>query len=226
MYLPQHFQETDRTRLFEFIEQHSFGLLISNLNGEQFASHLPLLVDRQAGDCGALVGHMARANPQWTMTDRQVLAVFSGPHAYISPTWYEAQDVVPTWNYVTVHVYGTFEIEHDHAATLQIVRDYVSFYERSMPQPWQMSQTWQLPQPSAADARADYIDKMARAVVGFRVAIQRIEGKWKLNQNHPRERREKVARALAERRDENSQAISALMTESLTTAALGQDRTK
>jgi transcriptional regulator len=222
MYVPPHFQETDRTKLFDFIERHSFGLLISNLHGEPFASHLPLLVDRHAGDSGTLVGHMARANPQWTATDRGVLAVFSGPHAYISPTWYESTDVVPTWNYVAVHVYGTLKIEEDHAATIQIVRDYVAFYERSMPQPWQMPQPGQIPQPASADGAKDYIDKMARAVVGFRVAIERIEGKWKLNQNHPRERREKVAQALAQRSDENSQAISSLMAAALRQPGAGQ----
>jgi transcriptional regulator len=138
-----------------------------------------------------------------------VLAVFSGPHAYISPTWYEADRVVPTWNYVAVHVYGTLKIEEDHAATVQIVSDYVAFYERSMPKPWQM------PQSAGTNDNHSYIDKMARAVVGFRVAIQRIEGKWKLNQNHPRERREKVAQALGQRSDENSLAISALMAKAL-----------
>jgi transcriptional regulator len=205
MYVPPQFAETDPEKLFDFVEQHSFGLLVSNLDGRPFASHLPLLVDRNAGPHGALVGHMARANPQWTSDDRQVLAVFSGPHAYITPTWYEAVDVVPTWNYLAVHVYGTLAVEEDHAATLAIVRDYVAFYERAMPRPWTITD------------ENKYIDRMAHAVVGFRIAIERIEGKWKLNQNHPRARRERVARALAQRPDENSQAIARAMTESLET---------
>ena len=203
MYVPQHFEQTDRTRLFDFIEQHSFGLLVSTLDGQQFASHLPLLVERHSGTSGALVGHMARANPQWTMTQRDVLAIFSGPHAYISPTWYEAADVVPTWNYAAVHVYGSFAIEDDPAATRQILRDYVAFYERSLPRPWTL------------DEASGYVEKMTRAVVAFRVAIERIEGKWKLNQNHPRERRDKVARVLAAKADENARAVAALMHEQL-----------
>src|SRR5580658_7964071 len=127
MYVPAHFSQTDSTRLFDFMEQNSFGLLVSQLGGEPFATHLPLLLDRQAGPSGTLIGHVARANPHWQTTDRNVLAIFSGPHAYISPSWYEADNVVPTWNYLAVHVYGRLEIEDDHAATVQIVRDYVAF---------------------------------------------------------------------------------------------------
>ena len=96
------------------IEQYSFGLLISPCGDETQASHLPLLLDRTAGPRGELIGHMARANPQWQQADGSpVLAVFSGPHAYISPAWYEAENVVPTWNYTAVHVYGRFQAIHD-----------------------------------------------------------------------------------------------------------------
>src|SRR4051812_5840105 len=108
MYVPAAFAEPDRGRLHEFIEAYSFGLLVSSHRGP-FATHLPFLLDRTAGPHGTLVGHMARANPQWHDLDgREVLAVFSGPHAYVSPSWYEADDVVPTWNYVAVHARGTF----------------------------------------------------------------------------------------------------------------------
>jgi transcriptional regulator len=203
MYVPAHFSQSDPTRLFEFIEQNSFGLLVSQLDGQPFATHLPLLLDRTAGPGGTLIGHVARANPHWQTTDRNVLVVFAGPHAYISPSWYEAEQVVPTWNYVAVHVYGTLQVVEDHAATVEIVRDFVAFYEQSMPRPWTIS---------PGDA---FIDIMARSVVAFRIEISRLEGKWKLNQNHPRERREKVIQALSLRQDENSQAIAALMADAL-----------
>ena len=199
MYVPSSFSETDRNKLFDFIEQHNFGLLVSQLDNQPFATHLPLLFDRQAGASGVIVGHMARANPQWQAADRNVLVVFSGPHAYISPSWYEAEDVVPTWNYVAVHVYGTLHIVNDGEATLKILRDYVSFHEKSMPDPWSLP---------GGDA---FVNKLAQSIVVFRVEITRMEGKWKLSQNHPRERREKVIDALALQRDENSQAIAALM---------------
>jgi catechol 2,3-dioxygenase-like lactoylglutathione lyase family enzyme len=92
MYLPAAFAESDLTRLHDFIEQNSFGLLVSQVDGLPFASHLPFLLERPAGPHGTLVGHMARANPQWREASGQTaLAIFSGPHAYISPTWYEAE---------------------------------------------------------------------------------------------------------------------------------------
>jgi len=121
MYIPPSFAKTDRTKLFDFIEQHNFGLLISQLGDEPAAVHVPLLLDRHAGTSGILVGHMAQANPQWQAKDRNVLVVFSGPHVYISPSWYEAENVVPTWNYVAVHVYGTLHIVEKGEATLKIL---------------------------------------------------------------------------------------------------------
>src|SRR5258706_538307 len=137
MYIPAAFAETDLTKLHAFIEQHSFGLLVSQVDGLPFASHLPLLLERTVGPRGTLVGHMARANSQWREAAGQtVLAIFSGPHAYISPTWYEAEQVVPTWNYTAVHAYGTMQILDNADAVLAIVRKSVAVYERTMPKPW------------------------------------------------------------------------------------------
>jgi transcriptional regulator len=204
MYIPPAFQELDQAKLFDAIERHSFGLLVSQLDGELFATHLPLLVDRQAGPSGQLLGHMARANPQWQRLNGQtVLAVFSGPHAYITPTWYEAENVVPTWNYVAVHVYGKCEVIDDDRATAKIVEDYVATFERNRPKPWTI------------DSDVTFFEKLVKMVVGFRIKISRIEGKWKLSQNHPTERREKVARQLAEENHIDDQAIGRLMAETL-----------
>ena len=114
MYVPTAFAETDEGKLHEFMQAYSFGLLVSTHGGEPFATHLPFLLDRNAGPHGTLVGHMARANPHWHDLEGQtVLAVFSGPHAYISPTWYESENVVPTWNYVAVHAYGICRLVND-----------------------------------------------------------------------------------------------------------------
>src|SRR5262245_45723809 len=107
MYIPAAFAESDQARLHEFIEQNSFGTLVSQGAGRPFASHLPFLLERDAGPRGVLVGHMARANPQWQDAAGQtVLAIFTGPHVYISPSWYEADQVVPTWNFTAVHACG------------------------------------------------------------------------------------------------------------------------
>jgi transcriptional regulator len=192
MYIPAAFAETDLTKLHDFIEQNSFGLLASQVNGLPFASHLPFLLDRTAGPNGTLVGHLARANPQWREAARQTaLAIFSGPHAYISPTWYEAEQVVPTWNYTAVHAYGRVQVVEDEVALLGVVRD--------MPRPWSF------------DPSGTFFKRLLGQIVGFRIEIQGIEGKWKLNQNHPVERRKKIVGALRQRRDENAQMVAALM---------------
>src|SRR5262245_40652328 len=98
MYIPAAFAESDLTTLHDFVEQHSFGLLVSQVEGLPFATHLPFLLERTSGPLGTLVCHVARANPQWQEAAGQtVLAIFSGPHVYVSPTWYESEQVVPTW---------------------------------------------------------------------------------------------------------------------------------
>jgi transcriptional regulator len=200
MYVPAAFAETDQAKLHDFIEQYSFGLLVSQVDNLPFATHLPFLLERTSGRFGALIGHMARANPQWRQAGNQTaLAIFSGPHTYVSPTWYESEQVVPTWNYIAVHAYGRIDIIEDDDAVLEIVQKMVRLYEQSMPRPW------------VFDDRCTYAGRMLRQIVGFRIEIDRIEGKWKLNQNHPMERREKVVRALRGRNEEDAQAIAELM---------------
>src|SRR5262245_44913834 len=200
MYVPPHFAETDLVKLQELMEQHSFGLLVSQVEGMPFASHLPFLLDRLAGPHGTLVGHMARANPQWReLAGQTALAVFSGPHAYVSPTWYEAANVVPTWNYVAVHATGPAEVVEDRDALLALVTRMVGVYEAGMPRPWTI------------DASGPFLDRVLGHIVGFRIPIAKLEGKLKLNQNHPAERRAKVAQALADRGGDDGLAIAAMM---------------
>jgi transcriptional regulator len=204
MYIPTAFEETDKDNLQGFIEANSFGLLVSTQGAEPVATHLPFLLERDAGPHGCLVGHLARANPQWHDLDgQQVLAVFSGPHAYISPTWYESENVVPTWNYVAVHAYGTFRLVDDPEGLTRILTAMVATFERALPQPW------------SVDTASDYFQRLVRAVVGFRIEVSRLEGKWKLNQNHPTERRQKVIRVLESSNDPDAKEIARLMTESL-----------
>jgi transcriptional regulator len=200
MYVPAAFAELDLTRLHDFIEQHSFGLLVSQVDGLPFATHLPFLLERATGPHGTLVGHMARANPQWrNVAGQTVLAIFSGPHAYVSPTWYEAEQVVPTWNYTAVHACGRVQIVEDESTLREIVREMVRVYEQALPQPWSF------------DPTSTFVKRMLAQIVGFRIEIEKIEGKWKLNQNHPVERRKKVIRALQQRGGEDTLAVAALM---------------
>jgi transcriptional regulator len=200
MYVPAVYAESDLATLHAFIEAHSFGLLCSVDGGAPFASHLPFLLERPAGPLGTLTGHMARANPQWWHADgKPVLAVFSGPHAYVSPAWYEAEQVVPTWNYVAVHAAGTFRAVHDPAALRQILDASVAFFEQARPAPWRL------------EGPPEFIDRMVRGIVGFRVEVERIEGKWKLSQNQPPERRARVVRGLRAEGGADGEAIAMLM---------------
>ncbi len=203
MYVPLSFSESDLPVLYDFIESHSFGLLVSK-DAELSATHLPFLLDRHAESHGRLIGHMARANPQWNQADgEKVLVIFSGPHAYISPSWYEAENVVPTWNYVAVHVYGTFRVVEDRTAVVKIVQDTVRHYEQSMPQPWSL------------DPASDLLNQLVPMIVGFEIDIERIEGKWKLSQNHTRQRQERVIQGLLGAADPGAKAMAHLMQDRL-----------
>lgn len=199
MYIPAAFRETDTGRLHEFIRQHSFATLTSHSERGLVASHLPLLVDPTRGPFGTLVGHFAKANEQAADAGAEVLAVFSGPHAYISPTWYETPNTVPTWNYVAVHAYGVLRLIEDRAKLASILDEIVARYEGARPQPWPF------------DAGTDFHQKLLDGIVGFEIEITRLEGKWKLNQNHPVERRQRVITALNQAGGENNHAVAKLM---------------
>lgn len=200
MYVPPHFAVTDRAALHDFIEAHSFGLLVSEVGGTPFATHLPFLLDRDRGPHGVLIGHVARANPHWKeLAARPALAVFSGPHAYVSPRWYEAENVVPTWNYVAVHATGRAVLVEEQGELLDIVRRSVNVYEAGEPHPW------------ALDTSGPFVERLLEQIVGFRFEIDALEGKWKLNQNHTADRRAKVVRALDARGGERARAIADLM---------------
>ncbi len=203
MYIPSAFQEKRPEKLYELIKAYSFGTLFSGVEGSLQASHLPFLLDEKAGPRGTLTGHMAKANPHWkSLEGREALVVFQGPDAYISPTWYEETEAVPTWNYVAAHVYGQYGSVTDEGKLRQILKQMVEVYESPLSKPWDMKGL-----PEA------YLDKMMKGIVGFEIPVSRIEGKWKLSQNHPEERRQKVIRSLEKQGTPNSLAIAKLMAE-------------
>ncbi|QDU96750.1 FMN-binding negative transcriptional regulator [Lignipirellula cremea] len=202
MFIPPAFAEQDLARLHLFLIQNSFGLVVSQVDGAPFATHLPLLLQPAEGPLGTLTGHFARANPQWRqLVGQTVLVIFTGPHAYISPTWYEAENTVPTWNYTAVHVYGQIELVESGEPLLNILKETVQTYEQSKPQPWTL------------EGNEAITERLIEQIVGFRMVIEKIEGKFKLNQNHPAERRQKVIKALEEQGDENSLGLANLMRE-------------
>jgi transcriptional regulator len=199
VYTPAQFSEPDLATLHAFIEANSFAVLFS-WGGEPFASHLPLLLERTPAPRGRLLGHVARANPQWRTADGQrVLAVFSGPHAYVSPSWYEEPDVVPTWNYVAVHATGVFRAVDEPGAARALVGRMVDFYERGRERPWEFR------------GSPGYLERMLRGIVAFEIDVERIEGKWKLSQNHPPARRARVIRGLRGQDDPDARAVADLM---------------
>ncbi len=205
MYTPSAFAVSDRNMLHKFIQAHGFATLVSSAGEAADVSHLPLLLNREAGEHGQLAGHFAKANPHWKGLDgRNVLAIFHGPHAYVSPTWYAEQNVVPTWNYVAVHARGTLKLEHDRDRLLDIVRQSVEVYEAAMPTPWQLG-----------SAEPAFIDKLLDAIVGFTIDIEQLEGKWKLNQNHSPERQQRVIAGLQSRPETGSQEVAGLMASNL-----------
>ena len=185
MYIPPFNRVTDRGRILQFIQSHGFAVLVSQSSAGLTASHLPVLWDDNDSEWGMLRSHMARANPQWKHfeTGNEVLCIFHGPHAYISPSWYVMQHTVPTWNYAAVHVYGVPQLL-DTADLRQIVYDTTAKYESAMPQPWNVPLT------------EEEIDKMLKAIVGFSIRITRVEAKFKLGQNRSAEDQDGMLRAL------------------------------
>lgn len=191
MYIPASFAEADATRLYDFIDTHSFATLVTTVSGQPFASHLPLLLDRERG---VLLGHLARANPHWRELG-DALVIFTGPHAYVSPAWYTVRPAVPTWNFTAVHVYGPARAVEEEVALGDIVDRLTRKYERDP--------AW------LADLPADYRTKMLQAIVGVEVWIDRLEGKMKLSQNRSLADRHRVVEHLE--RDEDSRDLAALM---------------
>lgn len=182
MYLPKHFREDDPVILTEFMRAHNFATLVTVVDGAPFATHLPLVVQASAEGV-TLLGHVARANPQWqTLAEqREALAIFAGPHAYVSPTLYEQRQSVPTWNYIAVHAYGPVRpltaLDEAEAVLQQLIARHEPPYQAQ----------W-------ADLPERYRIGMLNGIVAFTLTVTRLEGKFKLSQNRaPGEKRNLIA---------------------------------
>lgn len=202
MYIPKYFEITNRKEMNAIIHLNGFATLFSTHQGSPYATHLPLLLSKDETE---LIGHFAKGNKQWKdIVGQQVLVVFQGPHCYISPSWYETQDTVPTWNYVTVHVTGEIELMPDGDTRLmESMQNLTCKYEES-------TSGYSLMQ-----VNEEYIESLSKGVVGFTLRIKQIEGKAKLSQNHSRERVERVIKQLEKTGKFNEQAISKEMTRAL-----------
>ncbi len=197
MYSPPYNRVEDRRELLEFMRANSFALLVTATGGAPLASHLPVTV-ADGADGLVIHSHMAKPNPHWKeFFEDEVLVVFFGPHAYISPRWYEATERVPTWNYAAVHAYGAARVITDRAAKHAAQRALVA----------ELDPGW-LP---AFDAlRAEYIDGMLDGIVTFDVAVTRLETRWKLSQNRGRREQALIAAELDKAADPVAKALVAL----------------
>ena len=205
MFLPKHFEETRAEELSRVMAANPLGALVINGPHGLDANHIPFELDAAAGEHGRLTGHVARANPLWKemREDQDVLVIFGGPNAYVSPNWYpskqETDRHVPTWNYQAVHVHGKVHIRDDERFVRGVVARLTRTNEAKTgdARPWKMT-----------DSSPEYIDKMLSAIVGIEIDITRIIGKWKLSQN--RENRDRIG-AAEELRKRGAQSLSEAM---------------
>jgi transcriptional regulator len=203
MYLPPAFTEARPEVLIRHIERHDFGLLITHGADGLIASHIPFLIERD-GDELHLLGHVARPNPQVRHLGRcgEVLAIFNGPHAYISPSWYASGPSVPTWNYADVHAYGSVRLIEDDDWLRWILQRLSVRHEAHNPTPWRMQ-----------DLPESYLRTMLKGIVGLDITVTRLEGKYKLSQNRPAADRPRVIAALEGQSNADSLAVARLMRE-------------
>lgn len=213
MYTPKHFEETRPHVLQSLIRQYPLATVVTQGNDELNANHIPLLLNAEPAPYGELQGHVARANP--ILNDlaqaQDVLIIFQGPDAYISPSWYEEKTltgkVVPTWNYLAVHAYGTVSIHDDADWLREHLYKLTGEHEREMAAPWQLG-----------DAPDEYITRMLRGIVGIEFAISRVVGKWKLSQNKSAVDQQAIVAGLDARTRPEGVALARIMTDTAKTS--------
>ena len=174
MYVPRHFAATDRDELHAHVRAYGFSTLVSVRDGAPFATHVPLLLDAARGPLGTLLGHVARANAHAERFDGRTpaLAIFHGPHAYVSPRWIASEAAVPTWNYTAVHATGSPRVLEDPRDVRALLERMAETYEARAADPWTLDRL-----------AARVADGLQRAIVAFELPIERLEGKRKLSQN-------------------------------------------
>jgi len=187
LYVPGHFAARDRATAARLFHEHPFATLVTPGTPEPIVTHLPLI---HVADCephGTLHGHFARANPHaQCATQAESLAIFHGPHAYVTPAWYaDPAGAVPTWNYAVAHAHGTIELAIDPAQTRAVLDLLVRRFEAPRAAPWNL------------DLSSSRLDAMVGAIIGFRIRVKRVDIKLKLSQNRTREDQERVAAGLA-----------------------------
>ena len=201
MYIPEHFRLHHPEEAVAFMRAHPFAILISSTADGPFATHLPLFVKEQEGKV-LLHGHVAKANPHWRYLEQQpqCMTIFHGPHAYVSPSNYGARESVPTWNYAAVHVYGNARVFVSPEELHEVLDELMETFEPPYRQQWE-------------GLSSKFQQNMLRQIVGFEIAATRIEGKFKLSQNRPREDQANVIASLDRSDDSAISGVARLMKE-------------
>jgi transcriptional regulator len=199
VYIPEHFRVREHATAIAFMRANPFAILISSTDDGPFASHLPLVI-RESEDRVVLRGHVAKANPHWQYLERQsqCLTIFHGPHAYVSPTNYDTREVVPTWNYGAVHVYGTARVFSAPEELLGMLHELIPLFEPAYAEQW-------------ASLSQPYRERMLSHIVGFEIAVARIEGKFKLSQNRTKDEQRKIIESLSKSDDTTISGVAQLM---------------
>lgn len=209
MYIPKNFEQNDPTQLKEIISTHPFATLITHSESGLEANHIPFILNR-SNDQDVLQGHLSKGNPLWkTLKNKsEVLVVFHGPNSYISPNHYptkrEDSKVVPTWNYVTVHIQGVMSYIHDTAWSMDMINNLTRQSEAGQLNPW-----------SVGDAPKAFTQKMLSAIVGIEIAITSMKGKWKVSQNQSEKNQQGVVEGLSQQADTDAQKMAAIVKKQL-----------
>ena len=207
MHIPKHFAQNDPEQLKDLIRTYPFATLITHSAAGIEANHIPLLLAESDGK-NVLQGHIAKANPLWkqVQSGAEVLVIFHGPNSYISPNYYPTKQehgkVVPTWNYVTVHVKGAMNYIHDADWNREIITRLTDHHEAGQVTPW-----------SVVDAPEAFTEKMLSAIVGLQIDIFSMVGKWKVSQNQPEQNKQGVVDGLSQGADREGQQMAALVKE-------------
>src|SRR5579863_6676360 len=199
MYIPEHFRVRDHADAIGFMRANPFAILVSATDEGPFATHAPLVV-REAGEHLIIRGHVAKANPHWRYFEQQPQCpvIFHGPHAYVSPANYTTRETVPTWNYGAVHAYGNTRVFSAPEELLGVLHELIPMFEPAYAEQW----------ASLSDA---YRDRMLSHIVGFEIAVTKIEVKFKLSQNRSKEEQENIIESLGAASDTLVSGVSALM---------------
>jgi transcriptional regulator len=204
MYLPSHFEEARVEVLHQLIRTHPLGALVTVDAGGLNANHIPFEIDPDPAPFGTLRAHVARANPVWREFSKDVgpMVIFQGPQIYVTPSWYvtkqETGKVVPTFNYVVVHAYGSMRVIEDPLWLRKFVTGLTERFEAPRAKPWAVS-----------DAPEDFVTMQLRAIVGIEIPLARLIGKWKTSQNRPAADQKSVIAGLRESDDELARAMAA-----------------